>query len=361
MRKIMFHRLYLFSLRTLLSISAFALTCAAQSNRILVSSSKPDQLAVYTLDNDSGQLDLTGQIPTDGPPGSFCFNKTGNRLYVSIREPGAITVYAIDKSSEATKLSEFSTSANGGYVSVHPSGKYLLSSYYSAGNVMVHRIHEDGTLSEVQQIETDANAHAVVTDPSGQFLFVPHTRPNKIFQFRLNASTGKLTPNDPPILFRKENTGPRHLWFHPTSGQAYGSNEQDSSITSYELDSRQGTLSVIETLSSLPGKFSEQNATADIEVHPSGKFVYIANRGHNSIASFTIDDNDGTLTFLEHTSVEPVPRSFNITPDGQFLIAAGQRSNKLRVFRIESNGELTHTQTLQAEGSPWWVVSQPVN
>ena len=338
-----------------------AVSCAAQPTRILVSSSKPDQLTVYTLDNDSGQLTLTGQIPTNGPPGSFCFNKSGNRLYVSIREPGVIAVYAIDKHFEATKLSEVSTGAYGGYVSEHPSGKFLLSSYYSAGKVIVHRIHEDGTLSEVQQLQTDANAHAAVTDQSGQFFFVPHTRPNKIFQFRINALSGRLTPNDPPIFFRNENTGPRHLWFHPHSGKAYGSNEQDSSVTSYELDSQKGTLSVTETLSSLPENYSEQNSTADIEVHPSGKFVYIANRGHNSIASFTINDNDGTLTFLEHTSVEPVPRSFNITPDGHFLIAAGQQSSKLRVFRVEANGKLTHTQSLQAEGSPWWVVSQPMN
>lgn len=140
---------------------------------------------------------------------------------------------------------------------------------------------------------------------------------------------------------------------------AYGSNEQGSSISTYSLDTRDGTFSTIETLSSLPTGFTDNNSTADIEVHPSGKFVYIANRGHNSIASYAIDEMDGTLSFIQHTPVEPVPRSFNITPDGDFLIAAGQQSGKLRVFRIDETGQLKNTQTLNAKGAPWWVVSQP--
>jgi len=253
------------------------------------------------------------------------------------------------------------TDAYGGYVSVHPSQKFLLSSYYAAGQVSVHRIQGNGMISEdpIQRIKTDDNAHAVVSDPSGQFLFVPHTRPNKIFQFRVDSTSGKLSSNKPPFFSRKANTGPRHLWFHPHSGKVYGSDEQGSSISAYELNLKKGTLSLIETLSSLPNGFNDQNSTSDIEVHPSGKYVYIANRGHNSIAGFAIDEKSGTMTFLNRAKVDPVPRSFNITPQGDFAIVAGQRTRSLKVLRITESGKLVPAQTVQIEGDPWWVVCQP--
>ena len=349
-------------LRTFTFIACtYVITQFVHANQIYVSTSNPNQLTAYSLDKDSGQLTVEGRIPTNGPPGCFCFNESGDRLYVSLRQVGKISAYSVDDSGKATLLNEVNTNAYPGYVRVHDSGKYFFCSYYQAGQVTTYRIHRDGTLSNepIQTIKTDANAHAVVTDPEGEYLFVPHTRPNKIFQFRIDEGTGKLTPTNPPFLQRATNTGPRHLWFNPSSGKAYGSNEQGSSISTYSLDTSDGTFSTIETLSSLPTGFSENNSTADIEVHPSGKFVYIANRGHNSIASYVIDETDGTLSFLEHTSVEPVPRSFNITPDGSFLIAAGQQSKKLRAFRIHESGQLEHTQTLDAEGAPWWVVSQP--
>jgi len=354
--------LYLFvsiSVHSWLTHSLFSRESDAQ--RVFLSQSNPNQLTVYGLDKESGQLSFNHNIPTSGPPGCFAFNEAGDRLYVSIRQLGKITAYALDENGHATQLNEVSTESYPGYVRVHDSGKYLFCSYYQAGQVSVFRIQDDGTLSQdpIQTIKTDANAHAVVTDPTGEYLFVPHTRPNKIFQFKINARTGKLTPTHPPFLQRAASTGPRHLWFHTTSGMAYGSNEQGSSISTYSLDTSDGTFSTVETLSSLPTGFSENNSTADIEVHPSGKFAYIANRGHNSIASYAIDEMDGTLSFIQHTPVEPVPRSFNITPDGDFLIAAGQQSGKLRVFRIDETGQLQHTQTLNAKGAPWWVVSQP--
>lgn len=350
-----------FSLSLVMWLIFSIIPLPAHASRVFVSTSNPNQLKVYALDEQSGTLSLENNIPTSGPPGCFSFNEAGDRLYVSIRQLGKITAYALDENGQATQLNEVSAESYPGYVRVHESGKFLFCSYYQAGQVNVYGIHEDGALSQdpIQTIKTDANAHAVVTDPKGEYLFVPHTRPNKIFQFKINTRTGNLTPTNPPFLQRAASTGPRHLWFHPTSSIAYGSNEQGSSISTYSLDTRDGTFSTIETLSSLPTEFSDNNSTADIEVHPSGEFVYIANRGHNSIASYAIDEIDGTLSFIQHTFVEPVPRSFNITPDGDFLIAAGQQSGKLRVFRIDEKGQLKHTQTLNTEGAPWWVVSQP--
>lgn len=360
-----------FQLRVQLFICWLLLSCAvlilgtlsqvAMAQRVFVSASKPDRILVYLLDSETGLLTLENQVATSSAPGSFCFNGDGNRIYVSLKNPGSIAAYEFGEDSELTLLGEVDTGAYAGYVSVHRSGEFLFGSYYAAGQVTVHRILDGGTLSTdpIQKIKTDNNAHAVVSDPSGEYLFVPHTRPNKIFQFRIDSSNGELVANNPSSLIRNVDTGPRHLWFHPSLDMAYGSDEQGSSISAYALNSEKGTLTHIDSLSSLPNGFSGSNSTSDIEVHPSGKFVYIANRGHNSIAAFAIDEADGSLSFVEHAAVDPVPRSFNITPKGDFLIAAGQHTNSLKVFRIRETGRLTHSQTISIEGDPWWVVCQP--
>lgn len=334
---------------------------ATAQQRVLVSASKPDRVLVYELDSDTGLLALKNEVATSNAPGSFCFNEDGNRIYVSLKNPGSIAAYEFGQDSELTLIGEVDTGAYAGYVRAHKTGKFLFGSYYAAGQVTVHRILDGGGLSvdPIQKIKTDDNAHAVVSDPSGDFLFVPHTRPNKVFQFRIDSSNGELVANDPPYLIRNVNTGPRHLWFHPHLKVAYGSDEQGGSISTYAMSSEKGTLTHIDSLSSLPNGFSGSNSTSDIEVHSSGKFVYIANRGHNSIAAFAIDEANGSLSFVEHAAVDPVPRSFNITPKGDFLIAAGQQTNSLKVFRINESGGLSHTQTISIEGDPWWIVCQP--
>lgn len=344
-----------------------ALFCAgtlsetAIAQRVLVSASKPDRVLVYELDSDTGLMTLESEVETSNSPGSMCFDRNGDRLYVSLKNPGSIAAFEWNKESELALIGEVETGAYAGYVGVHHSGDYLLGSYYAAGQVTVHRIQEDGSLVDdpIQKINTDKNAHAVVSDPSGNYLFVPHTRPNKIFQFRIGSSNGELNANDPPVLIRNANTGPRHLWFHPKLDVAYGSDEQGNSISRYSFNAEEGNLTFVDTLSSLPSGFSGSNSTSDIEVHPTGRFVYIANRGHNSIAVFAIDEVEGDLNFLEHAAVDPVPRSFNITPDGDFLIAAGQQANSLKIFRIGESGGLSHAQTITIEGDPWWVVCQP--
>jgi len=327
----------------------------------MVSASKPDHVLVFQLDGESGLLKLVNKQATSASPGSMCFSENGDYLYVSLKNPGAIASFEMGDGSTLKPIGRADTGAYAGYVSMHRSGAFLLSSYFRAGQVAAHRIQNDGSLSKdpIQVIQTDNNAHAAVSDPSGDFLFVPHTRPNKIYQFSVNASSGELSTSNPPFLIRDPNTGPRHLWFHPHLDVAYGSDEQGSSISVYTLNRERGTLSLVETLSSLPHEFGGKNSTSDIEVHPSGRFVYIANRGHNSIATFAIGEADGALTFREHTSVDPVPRSFNITPDGDFLIVAGQQTNSLGVFRIKEGGELVLTQSILIEGDPWWVVCQP--
>ncbi len=240
-----------------------------------------------------------------------------------------------------------------------PSGSFLLSAYYRAGKVMVHAIDPSGKLSEqaTQSVPTAQKAHAIVADRSGRFVFVPHTGPNLIFQFLFDAQLGKLTPNDPSQVVRPQQSGPRHLWFHPHADFAYGSDEQGNSITAYRLDARGGRLDAIQTLSSLPAEDAAAGkSTSDIEVHPTGKFVYIANRGHDSISCYALDQATGEMRYSANTKTEKTPRSFNIDPAGRYLIAAGQNSATLACYTIQPDGTLSPVGTTPTGSNPWWVL-----
>ncbi len=349
----MIHSLILAALLTFI-------TSAHAAQLVILSLSKDKKIATYSLNE--GELSLASTLETSGQPSAMTTNKEQDRLYVAMKGDNSIASFLIDPAGKLTHLSESKMEASASYLHIHPSGKFLLSAYYQTGKIAVHQINADGSLSATptQLIPTDERAHCIISHPSGHSVFVPHTRPNAIHQFLFNPQTGLLTPNDSPVLQTGENTGPRHLWFHPTNGYAYGSDEQGCSISSYLFDQDANTLKKEHTLSSLPDQglpdFEGKKNTSDIEVHPSGKFVYIANRGYNAIASYSIQA-DGSLSPIAHTPTEAVTRSFNITSDGKHLIAAGQQSGNLAVFTIDADGKLTRTSTLKAGKNPWWVTT----
>ncbi len=223
----------------------------------------------------------------------------------------------------------------------------------------MHAIDDDGEIGgeAIQWTVTDEKAHAVVIDASNRFVYVPHTRPNAIFQFRFDGATGTLSPNSPAKTTTPENTGPRHGWFHPNGRFAYFDMEQGSSVMAFHLNARTGALDSFQTISTLPTDFRENNSCADLELTPSGKFLYVSNRGHDSIACFAVDAESGKLTLVEQEPTEKTPRSFNIDPSGRFLYAAGQGSGQLASYRIDADsGELTKLETYSAGRQPWWVL-----
>ena len=154
-----------------------------------------------------------------------------------------------------------------------------------------------------------------------------------------------MTPNDPPRVAPEPQDGPRHFCFHPNQDVLYFSNEQACSVTAYRLDPSAGTLSAFQTVSTLPDDFEGSNTCSQIQIAPSGKFLYAPNRGHNSIAMFRINEKNGKLTALGHESTRgSTPRNFGIDPTGQFLLAANQQSDNVAVFRIDQDtGKLKFT------------------
>jgi 6-phosphogluconolactonase len=194
------------------------------------------------------------------------------------------------------------------------------------------------------------------TDPSNKFAFVPHIAgngPNAIFQFRFDENTGHITPNSPSRVEPEEHLGPRHFCFHPTQNILYFSNEQGCSVTGYRLDTAKGTLSAFQTITTLPEGYSERNTCSQIQISPSGKFLYAPNRGHNSIAGFSVDASTGRLT----TIGQAVPSAFSLDPEGNFLYAAGSESDRLASYRVNGDtGELTPMETYSVGERPMWVL-----
>lgn len=317
-----------------------------------------NRIAVYSVDEKSGELWRRPDVETPSPPGGLTSDPKNRYLFASLRRAGKLASFRINADGGLTLINVVEAGADPAYVATDRTGQFLLTAYYVAAKVSVHRIGEDGSLSEnpVQEIATDTKAHAIMTDASNRFAFVPHTGPNAIYQFRFDEKTGLLSPNEPPIVNTGENTGPRQLAFHPKLDQVFFDYEQGSAIASFNLDRKTGQLAFRERLSSIPAEFTKTNSNARIEIHPSGKFVYVANRGHHSLAGYRVDSKTGKLTSLGQTPTEPTPRGFTINPTGHFLYAAGQSSNRLAAFRIsQKTGALTRFATYNVGKQPWWV------
>jgi 6-phosphogluconolactonase len=173
-------------------------------------------------------------------------------------------------------------------------------------------------------------------DEANRFAFVADLGLDKVLVYRFDPDRGTLEPHDPPSVSLRGGSGPRHFDFHPDGRQAYVINELASSVTALAYDAKAGVLREIQTISSLPDGFTGNNSTAEVQVHPTGRFLYGSNRGHDSIAVFAIDAADGTLRHVEHERTQgKTPRNFGIEPGGAFLLAANQGSDTVVVFRID--------------------------
>lgn len=250
------------------------------------------------------------------------------------------------------------------YVATNPSGTFVFVANYGSGNIAAIALNSDGSLgqivSRVQHTGSSINpsrqqgphAHCILTDPSEQFVCAVDLGLDKVLVYRQDAQTGKLLPTDSPLNVEAGN-GPRHLAFHPSGKLAFVIHELSSKLSSYRWDETAGTFTEIATVSTLPDAFDGKNSTAEVLVHPNGKFVFGSNRGHDSIATFRIDDS-GKLESLGHTpSGGKTPRNFRIDPTGNFLLAENQQSDSIHSSRIDLNtGKLSPVSSPISVGSP---------
>ncbi|MGH2355025.1 MAG: lactonase family protein, partial [Chloroflexota bacterium] len=202
------------------------------------------------------------------------------------------------------------------------------------------------------------HAHFITPDPAGKYVLACDLGIDQVLVYRWDGAAGQLVPNDPPSARANPGAGPRHLAFHPSARFVYVLNEIASTLSAFAYDPEHGTLALLETVSTLPEGFSGKNSTAQIVVHPSGRFVYGSNRGHDSIAIFAIDEQTGQLTARGYESTRgQTPRNFNLDPTGTFLLAANQGSDTIVTFRIDATtGALTPTGQVTETPSPVCVV-----
>jgi 6-phosphogluconolactonase len=330
---------------------------------VYVSMAPEQKIQCYRLDPKDGKLTPVDSISVDAQPGSLATDPQKKFLFASLRSTSSLASLRLDPATGKLKLigtAALPKGENAAYVNTDRTGRWLLSASYNGGKAVVHKLTDDGRIETppVQTVNLEKTAHCIVTDRDNRFVFVPAVAPNAIFQFRLDPETGKLTDAG-KAAGGKDGAGPRHLAFHPTKDLAFASDEKGSSITAYALDAKAG-LKPVQNLSSLPADFKGENVPADVKVHPSGKFVWITNRGHDSLAGFAID-GAGKLSSLGQTPTEKNPRSFDIEPAGRYLIAAGEDSGKVAVYQVDpDSGKLTQLHTIDVGKSVTWVLAVKV-
>jgi 6-phosphogluconolactonase len=311
---------------------------------------------VYRMDRDTGTLRLQSTASGAANP-SFVTLDAERRCLYSVQEiseyagqaGGGASAFAIDRTTGDLQLigSQPTHGAHPCYVGIDASGRWLLVANYSGGNVCVLPIAGDGAIGPASAVvahdgphphHDGPHPHAFVAAPGGRLVLVPDCGLDRLYVYRLDRGTGTLVPHDVPWATLAPGAGPRHLAWNAAGDIVYCINERNSTLTVFAFDAESGTLRELQTLSTLPDGFDGSNSCADVHVHPSGRFVYGSNRGHNSIVAFAVDENTGTLRLLGHCSTEGrTPRNFGIDPSGAFLLAANQDSGTVATFTIDQS------------------------
>jgi 6-phosphogluconolactonase len=243
------------------------------------------------------------------------------------------------------------------YLSIDRTGRHLFSASYGGHLLAASTVSADGRPQPAHQVlPTEPNAHAVLADASNRFVLATSLGGDVVMQLRFDAASGRLTDNAPPAVRVRKGAGPRHLVFHPGGRFVYLLNELDSSIDVFAFDAEQGTLSPLQTITSLPAGMSGAPWAADIHVTPDGRFLYSSERRSSTLAAFRINAASGQLSLIGHVPTEAQPRGFAIDPRGRFLLSVGQVSHRLSCYAIDAErGVLTKLHDLAVGRNPHWV------
>jgi 6-phosphogluconolactonase len=366
-------------LTALLVASLSSVLMAAEIPFYVGTYTKPDGskgIYRFTLDLESGRLgggDLAAEAKN---PSFLAVHPSGEFLYSAneLDGSGGVTAFAINDDGSLKLLNQQSSKGAGAcHVWVDGAGKNVLVANYGGGNIAALPIHEDGSIGEatgfVQHTGSSVNparqkephAHSVYTDGDDRFVYACDLGTDRVYIYKFDSEKGTLAPNEPAAGILAPGSGPRHLAFHPAGGYAYVINELLNTIDVFKHDADTGALDPVQTVDTLPDDFDGTNTTAEIFVHPSGRFLYGSNRGHDSIAVYVINEQTGKLNLVDHTHTGgKAPRNFAIDPTGMWLIAANQQTNDIFVFKIDpATGKLTETGQTAKVGAPVCVLFPP--
>ncbi|HZV04421.1 MAG TPA: lactonase family protein [Gemmataceae bacterium] len=349
---------------TVSSLIAGALTQDASAADLLVylgtnSGGAGRGLSVAHFDTETGALTNPTLVVESPAPAYFAIHPDGRHLYAA-NASGFVSAFVIDPANGALKL--LNQVPSGGketcYISLDQGGKHIFTASYDSGNVAVWEIDPDFSIGKRTAMRWhtggqgnppgEAHSHSIVLDPGGRFAVGADLGFDRLFVYRFDDSDGSLTPADHPSVQLPKGAGPRHVVFHPNGKWAYVSNESANTVTAFSWDGNRGETTALQTISTLPQGLRATSYAAEIALHPNGRFLYVSNRGHDSIAEFSIDPVTGKLAAAGYTPTRGKnPRNFAIDPKGRWMLVTNHLSGNVAVFRVDPE-----TGVLKAQGEP---------
>jgi len=338
----------------------------------------------YRFQPSTGKLKSMGVAAATPSPSFLAVHPSGHVLYAANESDPAIpqgkdnlvSAFAVDQSTgKLTLLNSVSAHGVGPcHISIDKTGNTLMVANYDSGSVASVRIGSDRKLGDVASVDqhhgksvvpdrqAGPHAHFIGVSPDNRFALSADLGLDQVLIYKFDPASGRLTANAPPFAPLKPGAGPRHLTFSPAGNFVYVNGELDSTVTTFAYDARTGSLKALQSVSTLPEGFKETNSTAEIQSDRDGKFLFVSNRGHNSIAVFSVDKASGTLKAAGTVPTGgKTPRFFTLDPTGKFLFAGNQDSNTVTVFRVDrSTAKLTPAQTLNDVPEAVSIVFVPV-
>ena len=327
------------------------------------STSKQDE-GIYAawFDASSGTIESLGLVESILNPSFLALSPGGQALYAVSESDADGTVFAYQIDSETGGISEINRASTGGtgpaYVSIDQSGKWMLVANYGGGSTALLSLADDGSIEQlsdvVQHVGSGPNenrqrgphAHFASFGPDNRFAYAVDLGTDRVLVYALDASAASLQGEDAIEVVLAPGSGPRHLAFHPTTHDAYVANELDGTVTAFHRDASTGGLTQFQKLSTLPTGFNGTSYSADIHVHPSGRWVYLSQRGDkNGIVVLEVSPTTGELSILDELNEGIVwPRNFTFDPTGAFLLVGNQRANNVSVIQVDhETGRLSST------------------
>jgi 6-phosphogluconolactonase len=355
-----------------LLLTVFATVGAAQNWTMYVGTyTKGSSKGIYSykFQPSTGKLTAMALAGESSNPSFLAVHPNHRFLYaVNENNAGMVSAFAIDSATGKLKpLNQVSSKgADPCHLSIDQTGKWLFVANYTSGSVAAFPINADGSLGEAAKTiqhsgksvnpdrQAGPHAHVAAISPDNRFLWVCDLGLDEVLSYRIDPTQGGITPNNPPFAKVEPGSGPRHIVFRGDSKFAYVEDEMGATVTVFSYDAAKGTMNQVQVISTLPTGFSGTKSGAEIILHPSWKFLYTSNRGHDSIAIFKVDAATGKLTF---TGTAPTggktPRNFAIDPTGHYLLAANQDSDSIVTFKIDQEtGGLTPTGDKYEVGAP---------
>lgn len=349
----------------------------SSTSHVYIATQNPEKMGITLaqFDADTGTLSTPTMAIETRDPAHFTLSADGRHIYMcNTGTPGGVSAFAVDSKTGALALQNYLESKGRGpsYVSVDGTGRFVLDANYGGGYVEVLALNADGSLkaqtafvqhagsSAHPQRQTKPYAHWIRTDPGNQYALAADLGTDQIVVYRFDAGTGQLTPHEPAAAKMNPGSGPRHLAWHPNGKWVYAVQEISNEVVALEWDAARGVLTRFQAVKTLAVDFQGPSTAAEIAVRNDGRFLYVSNRGEDSIVVYAIDASSGELALRQRVSSGgKVPRYFSFDPSNHWLVVANQEGDNVVVFGVDAHsGELARKNQV-ALPRPMGVVFAP--